>query len=108
MQTEKEREKLLSALLDAINKSKHFGNIPLPAALDNPLDELNKKYGYTKLEEKYIPKFEEDKKIEDKPDLEQEPKNENKLSREELSKKLREKIKNYRKRVDKIPPKTIL
>jgi hypothetical protein len=134
MQTEKEREKLLSALLDAINKSKHFANIPLPAALDNHLEDLNERFGYNKLDKKYLPKFEGDKEEDDTsgsddslatnlsgmsdipsvkgysedklPELES--KNQNKPTREELSKKIREKIKNYRKRVDKIPPKTIL
>jgi len=103
MQTE--REKLLNALLDAVQKSKHFGSIPLPASLDNPLDELNEKYGYTKLDKKYLPKF--DDQI-----IPEEKEFENivitKPTREELSKKLREKLKNYKKRTSNIPQKTIL
>jgi replication-associated recombination protein RarA len=104
---EAEREKLLSALLDAVQRSKHFGSIPLPVALDNPLDELNEKYGYNKVDKKYLPRFEDDP-----PQKEEKEEFENivikKPTREELSKKLREKLKNHKKRVDKIPPKTIL
>lgn len=102
---EAEREKLLSALLDAVQKSRNFGSIPLPAVLDNPLDDLNEKYGYNKVDKKYLPKFEDDK-VEEKEEFEniiiKKP------TREELSKKLREKLKNHKKRVDKIPPKTLL
>ena len=58
MQTE--REKLLTALLDAVQRSQHFGSIPLPAVLENPLEELNEKYGYNKIDKKFIPKFEDD------------------------------------------------
>ena len=58
MQTE--REKLLSALLDAVQRSQHFGSIPLPAVLENPLEELNEKYGYNKIDKKFIPKFDDD------------------------------------------------
>jgi len=106
---EAEREKLLNALLDAVQKSKHFGCIPLPAVLDNPLDELNEKYGYNKVDKKYLPKF-EDEKSDEKSEEKEEFENIviKKPTREELSKKLREKLKNHKKRVDKIPPKTLL
>jgi uncharacterized protein YdhG (YjbR/CyaY superfamily) len=102
MQTE--REKLLNALLDAVQKSKHFSSIPLPAVLDNHLDELNEKYGYTKVDKKFLPKFE------DEPPEKEEFENIviAKPTREELSKKLREKLKNHKKRVANIPPKTLL
>jgi hypothetical protein len=105
MQTE--REKLLNALLDAVQKSKHFGSIPLPAVLDNQLDELNEKYGYTKVDKKFLPKFENDP-----PEKEEKEEFENiviaKPTREELSKKLKDKLKNHNKRVANIPPKTLL
>lgn len=103
MQTE--REKILSALLDAVQKSRNFGSIPLPALLDNSLDDLNEKYGYTKVDKKYLPKF-DDEKSEEKEEFENITIK--KPTREELSKKLREKLKNHKKRVDKIPPKTLL
>jgi hypothetical protein len=41
-------EKALSALVDAVNRSQYFSNIPLPAVLDNHLERLNDKYGYNK------------------------------------------------------------
>lgn len=103
MQTE--REKLLNALLDAVQKSKHFGSIPLPAVLDNHLDELNEKYGYTKVDKKFLPKF-EDEKVEEKEEFENIVIT--KPTREELSKKLRDKLKNHKKRMSNIPPKTLL
>ena len=104
MQTE--REKVLSALLDAVQKSQHFGSIPLPAVLDNPLEELNEKYGYNKIDKKFIPKFDNDEVLPEKEEFE------NILittpSREELSKKLREKMKNLKKRTNNKKSKTII
>jgi len=103
MQTE--REKLLTALLDAVQRSQHFGSIPLPAVLENPLEELNEKYGYNKIDKKFIPKFDDD-------DVPEKDEFENitikKPTKEELSKKLREKLKNLKKRRDNIKPKTLL
>jgi hypothetical protein len=105
MQTE--RERLLNALLDAVQKSRNFDAIPLPAVLDNHLNDLNEKYGYTKVDKKYLPKFEDDP-----PEKEEKEEFENiviaKPTREELSKKLKDKLKNHKKRVANIPPKTLL
>ena len=103
MQTE--REKLLTALLDAVQRSQHFGSIPLPAVLENPLEELNEKYGYNKIDKKFIPKFDDDNEPEKD---EFENITIKKPTKEELSKKLREKLKNLKKRRDNIKPKTLL
>jgi hypothetical protein len=103
MQTE--RERLLNALLDAVQKSQHFSSIPLPASLDNCLEELNEKYGYNKIDKKFIPKFDDE-------EVKEEPEFENivitKPTREELSKKLRDKLKNLKKRTNNVKPKTIM
>jgi len=88
------REAVLNALLDAVQRSPHFASIPLPAVLDNPLEELNEKFGYNKLDPKFIPSF-------DPPPEEYE--NIVPPTKEELSKKLREKMKNLNKRIEKTP-----
>lgn len=93
------REVLLNALVDAVNKSSHFSSIPLPAVLDNQLEELNEKFGYNKLDLKYIPTFDapqEKKEEEEYPSIKP-------PTREELSKKLRDKMKNLNKRIEKMP-----
>jgi hypothetical protein len=93
------REVVLNALIDAVNKSAHFSSIPLPAVLDNQLEELIDKFGYNKLDPKYHPSFD--------PLPEQKDENEYACiippTREELSKKLREKMKNLNKRIEKTP-----
>lgn len=82
-----EKEKLYQALLDAVNKSQYFGNIPLPAVLDNQLEALKEKYGYNNVPEEAKPKFEDEK---EKP-----------LTKAELSKKLRDKLKGLEKKREK-------
>lgn len=93
------REVLLNALVDAVNKSSHFSSIPLPAVLDNQLEELNEKFGYNKLDPKYVPSFDgpPEQKEDDEFGSIKPP------TREELSKKLREKMKNLNKRIEKAP-----
>ena len=65
-----EKSKLYNALIDAINRSPVFDKIPLPAIIDNQLEELIQKYKYDQLPTEYKPKFEEDKKEDDKPEFE--------------------------------------
>ena len=90
-----EKEKLYEALLDAIQKSPHFANIPLPAILDNQLETLKQKYGYNDLPEDVQPKFEEKEQTEDE-------------KKTELKKKLKEKLKHLNKRRSKVEKKTVL
>jgi hypothetical protein len=91
--TKEEQEKIFSALLDAVNRSPYCQNIPLPTILDDNLEALIKKYKYDQLENKdLIPKFKEPEKI---------------ITKEDLSKKLREKIKNLNKRRQKNEVKEI-
>ena len=89
------KEKLYEALLDAIQKSPHFANIPLPAVLDNQLEALNQKFGYTELPPEVQPKFEEREKTDEE-------------KRIENRKKLQEKLKHLNKRRGKVPKKTTL
>ena len=93
-----EKSKLYNALIDAINRSPVFDKIPLPAIIDNQLEELIQKYKYDQLPAEYKPKFEEDKKEDDKPEFESIL----------IDKKINNKVKQLKKRADKIPPKTII
>jgi hypothetical protein len=93
-----EKSKLYNALIDAINRSSAFDKIPLPAIIDNQLEELIKKYKYDQLPEEQKPKFEDDKKEDDKPEFESIL----------VDKKINNKVKQLKKRIDKIPPKTII
>jgi len=93
-----EKSKLYNALVDAINRSPVFDKIPLPAIIDNQLEELIQKYKYDQLPAEYKPKFEEDKKEDGKPEFESIL----------IDKKINNKVKQLKKRIDKIPPKTII
>lgn len=90
-----EKQRLYEALIDAIQKSPHFNNIPLPAVIDNQVETLNEKYGYNKPEvpEEQKPKFND-------PVIPP--------TKEELQKKLREKLKHLNKRRGKVEKKTLL
>lgn len=90
-----EKAKLYEALIDAIQKSPHFNNIPLPAVIDNELEKLNEKYGYNNPEipEEAKPKFDDPVKP---------------PTKEELQKKLREKLKHLNKRRSKVEKKTLI
>ncbi len=90
-----EKEKLYEALLDAIQKSPNFANIPLPAILDNQLETLNQKFGYKDLPVEVQPKFDEKEQTEDEKKV-------------ELRKKLQDKIKHLNKRKQKVNKKTVM
>lgn len=95
-----EKSKLYNALIDAVNRSPHFSAIPLPAIIDNQLEELIQKFKYDQLPKEYHPAFEkkEDEK-DDFPSILIDP-------------KIKNKMKNLKKRIDKTPqkdkPKTIM
>lgn len=95
-----EKSKLYNALIDAVNRSPHFSAIPLPAIIDNQLEELIQKFKYDQLPKEYHPTFEkkEDEK-DDFPSILIDP-------------KIKNKMKNLKKRIDKTPqkdkPKTIM
>jgi hypothetical protein len=99
------KSKVYEALVDAVNKSAFFNNIPLPAVLDNQLEELIVKYGYDKVPEDAKPKFDDDKKV-DKVEVKEFPSIV--PTKEDLRKKLKEKLKGLQKRRDKCPKKTLL
>lgn len=86
-----EKSKLYNALIDAINKSPVFDKIPLPAIIDNQLEELIQKYKYDQLPEEYKPKFTDDKKEDQKPEFESIL----------IDKKIKNKVKELKKRIDK-------
>lgn len=100
-----QKEKLYNTLLDAVQRSPYFDKIPLPAALDNPLEDLIQKYKYDTLDKKYHPTFDP------KPSEET---NANKEESEEempsilINKNLKNKVKQLKKRIEKNPPKTII
>jgi hypothetical protein len=86
MSCDQDKNKVYEKLIDCINQSKYYSQIPLPAILDNKLEELNEKYGYNKYDLKDRPNFEDEKE---------------KIIKEEkleLSKKLKEKLKHLNKR----------
>jgi len=96
-----EKSKLYNALIDAVNRSPHFSAIPLPAIIDNQLEELIQKFKYDQLPKEYLPAFDppkEDEK-EEYPSILIDP-------------KIKNKMKNLKKRIDKAPqkdkPKTIM
>jgi len=65
-----EKSKLYNALIDAVNRSPHFANIPLPAIIDNQLEELIQKFKYDQLPKEYHPSFDPPKEDEkDEKDL---------------------------------------
>lgn len=96
-----EKSKLYNALIDAVNRSPHFSSIPLPAIIDNQLEELIQKYKYDQLPKEYHPKFDKPKE-DDKDDF----------PSILIDPKLKNKMKNLKKRIDKTPqpdkPKTIM
>ena len=47
----------LEALVDAVHASAAFDKIPLPAILDNVVEQLNKKYHYSDLPQDKQPQF---------------------------------------------------
>ncbi len=95
------KERIYEKLVDAVSASPYFSQIPLPACLDNKLEELNKRYGYN---EENVPK-------EARPSFDPPTADEDEVpsikppTREELSKKLREKMKHLEKRRQAVPPK---
>jgi len=101
---ENSKTKLYEALVDAVNKSPHFNNIPLPAILDNQLEELIVKYGYDKVPEDAKPKFDNNKKEE-----KEESEYPSILTiKQDLQKKLKDKLKGLQKKRDRHPKKTLL
>lgn len=97
-----EKSKLYNALIDAVNRSPHFSSIPLPAIIDNQLEELIQKFKYDQLPKQYHPSFDppkEGEKEEEFPSILVDP-------------KIKNKMKNLKKRIDKTPqkekPKTIM
>lgn len=97
-----QKEKIYSALLDAVQRSPHFANIPLPAAIDNPLDELIQKYKYDTLDKKYHPTFDP------KPSEETKEEPEEEMPSILINKNIKNKVKQLKKRIEKIPSKTII
>lgn len=97
-----EKSKLYNALIDAVNRSPHFSSIPLPAIIDNQLEELIQKFKYDQLPKEYHPTFDQPKegeKVEEFPSI-------------LVDSKIKNKMKNLKKRIDKTPqkdkPKTIM
>lgn len=96
-----EKSKLYNALIDAVNRSPHFSSIPLPAIIDNQLEELIQKFKYDQLPKEYHPTFDTPKEGEkdEFPSIIVDP-------------KIKNKMKNLKKRIDKTPqkdkPKTIM
>lgn len=89
--SDSDKQKLYEALVDAVQRSKNFSAIPLPAILDNQLEQLNEKFGYNKdnIPEDARPKF-DDEKVQ-----------EVKETKEQIKKKLKNKLKNLQKRRNK-------
>ena len=88
-----EKSKLYNALIDAVNRSPYFSSIPLPAIIDNQLEELIQKFKYDQLPKEYHPTFEkpvEGEKVEEFPSILVDP-------------KIKNKMKNLKKRIDKEP-----
>jgi hypothetical protein len=99
------KQKIYEALVDAVNKSPFYNNIPLPAILDNQLEELMHKYGYDKVPEEAKPRFEGDivpKKEDDKEFPSVIP------TKDDLRKKLKDKLKGLQKKRDKCFRDTLL
>jgi len=102
------KAKLYEALVDAVNKSPFFNNIPLPAILDNQLEELIHKYGYDKLPEEAKPRFDDDI-VPKKEELEDDKEFPSIIStKDQLRKKLKDKLKGLQKKRDKCPKNTLL
>ena len=88
-----EKSKLYSALIDAVNRSPHFSSIPLPAIIDNQLEELIQKFKYDQLPKEYHPTFDppkEGEKVDEFPSI-------------LVDSKIKNKMKNLKKRIDKEP-----
>jgi hypothetical protein len=88
-----EKSKLYNALIDAVNRSPHFSAIPLPAIIDNQLEELIQKFKYDQLPKEYHPTFDPPKEGDKKdefPSILVDP-------------KIKNKMKNLKKRIDKDP-----
>jgi len=90
MSQEVDKQKLYEALIDAVQRSKNFASIPLPAILDNQLEQLNEKFGYNKDD---IPKDAKPAFPDEKEPI--------KETKEEIKKKLKNKLKNLQKRRNK-------
>jgi hypothetical protein len=100
-----QKEKVYNALLDAIQRSPFFDKIPLPAVLDNPLEELIHKYKYDTLDKKYHPTF--DPKPSEETNVNKEE-SEEEMPSILINKNIRNKVKQLKKRIEKKPAKTII
>ena len=100
-----QKEKLYNTLLDAVQRSPFFDKIPLPAVLDNPLEELIQKYKYDTLDKKYHPTF--DPKPSEETNVNKEE-SEEEMPSILINKNIRNKVKQLKKRIEKKPAKTII